>query len=81
MALKAGEKPDGLDAAASVSFDTTLALLTEPGPLCKETWSKLVEVLGKQGALAVVQYVAWYAYNSMLMNACDVQLPEGEKNW
>lgn len=77
--IKVGKKPQDLDAKASVAFDAAIKLASNPGPLKKESWDNLVEKLGEQGALAVVHYVGLYAYTCVLLNGCDVQLPQGER--
>lgn len=78
-AIIAGQKPNDLDVGPSAAYDATKELLTKPGPLGKETWGALVKEFGKEGALAVVHWVGNYAYASILMNAVDTPVPEGEK--
>ena len=43
-----------------------------------EQWGRAERVLGKMGALALVHFVGFYSYTAVLINGCDVRLPEGE---
>lgn len=52
--------------------------MAKPGPLKKESWDAVVKELGRKGALALVHFVGMYAYTCILLNGCDVPLPEGE---
>lgn len=72
--IKTGKKPSDLDAAAAATFDVAIALNNMTGPLEAGLWEALV----KEGALAVVHYVGVYAYTCVLLNACDVGVPERE---
>lgn len=78
--IKAGKKPEGLSEAADVAYDMAKKLVHGRGGLEEGVWKKAVEKLGgKEGAQAVAQYVGLYAYTCVLLNACDVPVPEGEK--
>jgi 4-carboxymuconolactone decarboxylase len=55
-----------------------MALSREPGPLSRELWHGCVNEFGRDGALALIHYVGLYAYTCVLLNGCDVALPEGE---
>ncbi|CZR58871.1 uncharacterized protein PAC_08763 [Phialocephala subalpina] len=77
--IKSGEKPKDLGKGESVAFDATMELVGKPGPLAKERWDEVVKEFGEQGALALVHYVGLYAYTCILLNGCDVSLPEDEK--
>ncbi|GAB7354787.1 hypothetical protein MBLNU459_g5183t1 [Dothideomycetes sp. NU459] len=77
--IKNGKKPDGLDDQCSVAFDVAIQLSRTPGPLSGEHWDKAEKVLGKQGTLALIHYVGYYAYTCILLNGCDVPVPDGEK--
>jgi len=78
--IKAGRKPEGLSAGANVAYDMAKALLHGREGLDGAMWERAVKELGgKDGAQAIAQYVGVYAYTCILLNACDVPVPEGEK--
>ena len=79
--IKLGKKPDDLGREESVAFDVSLELVSRKGPLGKERWDEAVGCFGREGALVLFQYVGLYAYTCVLLNGCDIQLPEGEKIW
>jgi hypothetical protein len=54
-------------------------VVKKPGPLKREIWDSVVREFGKQGAMVLVHYCGLYAYTCILLNGCDVPLPEGEK--
>lgn len=74
--IKDGGKPKDLSEADGLAFDAAKALCEKPGPLEKGIYDGLVKHFGKKGALAVVHYVALYAYTCVLLNGCDVSVPE-----
>lgn len=76
--IKNGQKPKDLDKGSSVAFDAAIELVAKPGPLKKESWDAVVKELGRKDALALVHFVGMYAYTCILLNGCDVPLPEGE---
>lgn len=77
--IKTGTKPSNLDEKCSVAFDVAIELVTKPGPLSKQSWDKAEKTLGKQGTLALIHYTGYYAYTCVLLNGCDVPVPDGEK--
>jgi hypothetical protein len=64
-----------------VAFGVAVELAGVKGPLGREMWEELVECLGREGALALVQVCGLYGYTCLLLNGCDVRVPEGEKIW
>ena len=82
--LSQGKKPEGqdkLDERCDLAFDIATELCGQDGRksrLSQELWDRAVGQLGKDGTLEVVHYGGVYAWMCMLMNACDVPLPEGE---
>lgn len=76
--IKHGEKPGDLQEIGNVAFDVTMELLKKPGPLAEEKWKEAEKAFGREGAMALVHYVGYYAYTSLLLNGLDIQLPEGE---
>lgn len=79
--IKNGRKPKGLGREESVTFDVVVELAWGRGPLGRERWEELVGCLGREGALALVQVCGLYGYTCLLLNGCDIRLPEGEKIW
>ncbi len=79
-AVKVGKKPEGLPDDCDVAFDVTVELCkVGKGRLGDEHWERAERVLGKMGALALVHFVGFYSYTAVLINGCDVTLPEGER--
>ncbi|KAL1636798.1 hypothetical protein SLS56_000891 [Neofusicoccum ribis] len=76
--IKAGDKPHDLDEECSIAFDITTELLKRPGPLSEELWKRAEKTLGTQGATALVHYIGYYSYVSIMQNGFDVPLPNGE---
>ncbi|KAF7845852.1 hypothetical protein BT93_L0348 [Corymbia citriodora subsp. variegata] len=77
--ITSGEKPDDLDEECSIAFDTAMELVKKPGPLSKQNWDRLNKAFGQQGALALIHFVGYYCYTCVLLNGCDVPVPDGEK--
>lgn len=77
--IKMGKKPGDLDTAAAAAFDVAIALSNKAGPLDARLWEALVKEVGKEGALACVHYVGVYAYTCVLLNACDIGVPDEEE--
>lgn len=77
-AIKAGSKPradERWDDQCDVAFDVAVALTRTAGSLHADLWKRAREVLGLEGFLALVQYVALYAYTSIILNAVDEPIP------
>jgi 4-carboxymuconolactone decarboxylase len=82
--IKKGKKPEGLDKEAGLAFEATVELLGmegKKGGLGKERWQELRGTFGEEGTLMLVHYVGLYAYTCVLLNGCDVPVPEGESLW
>lgn len=74
-----GKKPEGLDEQGSVAYDVAVELVDKKGPLGNEMWDRGVGAFGgKEGMLALVQYIGVYSFVSVYLNGCDVPIPEGE---
>ncbi|TKA70893.1 hypothetical protein B0A55_08093 [Friedmanniomyces simplex] len=71
-----GEKPEGLDEESSVAYDVAAYLAGTPGPLPQELWERSVKALGKEGTVALVHYVGFYACTCIVLNAMDAPVPE-----
>lgn len=74
--LGEGRMATGLDEQCQVAFEVARELCGTPGPLKEELWHKSVKILGRDGALALMHYVAFYAYLAIMLNAVDVPAPE-----
>lgn len=75
-AIKQDRKPEDLDENCSLAFDVAKRLCSAPGPLPKELWDRCLEAFGKDGTLALVHYVGFYAYLCIALNAVDARVPE-----
>jgi 4-carboxymuconolactone decarboxylase len=78
--IKAGEKPLDLGEPESVAYEVAVELVSRMGPLSEGAWERAVKILGREGAVALVHFVGFYAYTAVLLNGFDVPLPEGEVN-
>ncbi|KAK8200831.1 hypothetical protein M8818_006148 [Zalaria obscura] len=75
--VKRGTKP-AMEEDCEAAYDAAKELCTKPGPLSEPTWQRIERHFGREGALALVHYVGFYAYTCLLLNGCAVPLPEGE---
>lgn len=75
-----GEKPQGLNEECEVAYDVAVHLAGRPGPLEAGLWDRAVKAFGKDGAVALVHFVGFYAYTSILLNAIDAPVPEDEES-
>ncbi|PGH16656.1 hypothetical protein AJ80_05158 [Polytolypa hystricis UAMH7299] len=75
-AAKAGEVPEGVSEREREAyvFAKELAGL-KGGPLAAEVFGKARDVLGREGAAAVMHTVGSFLYASVLLNAADVEAP------
>ena len=81
-AVKNGTKPseeDALDEQCEVAFDVAVELSSKKGPMSDATWKRAEQAFGREGAAALIQICAQYAYTCVCLNAADVVVPEGEK--
>jgi 4-carboxymuconolactone decarboxylase len=81
-AVKNGTKPsreDALDEQCEVAFDVAIELANKRGPMSEVTWKRAEQAFTREGAAALIQYCALYAYTCVVLNAADVPVPEGEK--
>jgi 4-carboxymuconolactone decarboxylase len=78
-AVKNGKKPSGehvLDEQCEVAFDVAVELSNKKGNMSNLNWKRAEQAFGKEGAAALIQVCAVYAWASVLMNAADVPAPE-----
>lgn len=73
--IKENRKPADLNSSCSLAYDVARRLCSAPGPLPDDLWQGSVEAFGKEGAIALVQYTALYAYISITLNGLDVPVP------
>ena len=77
--IKSGKKPTGLSEAADVAYDASYHLINTPGPLPIEIWNKCDKVLGRDGTVAMINWLGWYTFNCIFVNAIDAGVPESEQ--
>ena len=70
-----GEIPEGLTDNEAVIYITALKLAHAKGPLDKKSWQEVEGKLGKDGAARVGHAVAWFVYNSTLLNLGAIDVP------
>jgi 4-carboxymuconolactone decarboxylase len=78
-AVKTGKKPSGhdaLDEQCEVAFDVAIKLANKKGLMSEANWKRVEAAFGKDGAAALIQYCALYAWACVLLNAADVPVPE-----
>jgi 4-carboxymuconolactone decarboxylase len=71
-----GEKPDDLSEECDVAYDVAEYLASTPGALPIELWDRAMLALGKEGTVALIHYVGFYAYTCIILNAMDAPVPE-----
>jgi len=79
-ALKTGTKPVGLDEQSDAAYEVARELVEKKGPMSKGRWDDAVRIFGMDGALSLINYVGFYSYICMVVNAVDTPVPEGV-NW
>ncbi|EME47083.1 hypothetical protein DOTSEDRAFT_69151 [Dothistroma septosporum NZE10] len=75
-AIKKDLRPGQLNENCSLAYDVTKRLCSRPGPLPQELWDSSIGAFGKEGTIALVHYVGFYAYLCIALNAVDVPVPE-----
>lgn len=75
-AIKRDEKPGDLNEECALAFDVAKYLCSQKGPLPRGMWERCVRAFGREGTVALVQYVGFYAYLSIALNAVDAPVPE-----
>ncbi|KAF2482533.1 AhpD-like protein [Neohortaea acidophila] len=73
--MLAGKKPASFNAEQSVVFDVAHELAYGSGTLPQDLWDRAVEVLGRPGTIALVQYVGFYSYACTILRGFDVEIP------
>lgn len=76
--IKIGKRPTDMDESCNVAFDAALELAKVPGPLSGQTWERIKDAFGQDGAQALIHYIGFYLYMCTLLNGFDVRLPEGQ---
>ena len=70
-----GMTPEGFANTEVVIYETALKLARARGALDKESWQEAESKLGKDGAARLGHVVAWFIYNSTLLNLGAVDVP------
>ncbi|KAI5357938.1 hypothetical protein Slin14017_G112990 [Septoria linicola] len=73
--IKIDQKPKDLNENSSIAYDVVKRLCSTPGPLPDTLWHASVTAFGKEGTIALVHYVRFYAYLCIALNAVDVPIP------
>lgn len=71
-----GKKPETLTEEGKAVFDVAYELASGSGPMAQETWENAVRLIGKDATTAVVHYVGFYSYVSVILRGFDVKVPE-----
>lgn len=73
-----GERPETFDEEAKAVCDVAYELVHGSGPLSEAAWTKAVNLITRDGAIAVVQYVGFYSYVCIILNGFDCKVPDPE---
>jgi 4-carboxymuconolactone decarboxylase len=79
QAVSSGKKPEGGDKLGEeeeVAFEFAITLGQGKGQLGDELWARGVELLGKEGCLALIHYVGFYAYTCIFLNGTGMPVPK-----
>lgn len=74
--IKRGIKPESLSQTDGIAYDVAYALVSETGPLRDDLWQRSVDVLGRSGTTALIQFVGFYSWVCIILNGFDVLVPE-----
>jgi len=74
--IKGDNKPADLNDQCSIAFDVSQYLCNKPGRLPQDLWDRSVQTLGRDGTVALIHYVGFYAYLCIALNAADVPVPQ-----
>lgn len=74
--IKRGERPDELNEQCGIAFDICQYLCKKLGPLPQDLWDLSVRSLGRDGTVALIHYIGFYAYLCIALNATDVPVPK-----
>ena len=70
-----GVTAEGLTDTEAVIYETALKLARAKGALDKESWLEAESKLGKDGAARLAHVIAWFMYNSTLLNLGALDVP------
>jgi hypothetical protein len=76
---RTGRVPKGLPEGETAAYVFSKALAEANGPVSDEIYEKAERILGKDRMVGLIHCVGLYTYTSMVMNASDVPVPDGEK--
>lgn len=76
LEIVSGKKPETLKEEGKAVFDVAYELAYGSGPLSQEKWDNAIRLIGKEATTAVVHYVGFYSYVSMVLRGFDVKVPE-----
>ncbi|KAJ6259247.1 hypothetical protein Dda_6146 [Drechslerella dactyloides] len=69
--LLAGLPPTGGTEQELISWEVARALISAKGPIPAEMWKRAEGAFGKEGAGALIHFVGFYAYTSIILNGAD----------
>ncbi|EPS42282.1 hypothetical protein H072_3759 [Dactylellina haptotyla CBS 200.50] len=79
-----GRPPSNATEQELISWEIARALvgagnLCKKGHLSDELWERAESLFGKTGIGALIHYVGYYAYTSIILNGAAIQIPNGEE--
>ncbi|OCL11733.1 hypothetical protein AOQ84DRAFT_286603 [Glonium stellatum] len=74
-----GHRPETLDEEGKALYDMAYEFMHGSGPLSQATWTNGVRLLTRDGAIAVVQYIAFYSYVCTILNGFDCRILSPEE--
>jgi 4-carboxymuconolactone decarboxylase len=74
-----GKRPETFDEEGKAVYDAAHELVDGSGPLSQAAWDRLVKLLSKDGATALVQLVGFYSYVCMILRGFDCKIPDADK--
>jgi len=76
---RSGSLPSSLSEREEAAYSFALQLAHMNGPMDDEVFARAQEVFGRDGVAALMHTTGSFLYSSVLFNAADICLPEGEK--
>lgn len=76
LRIRSMQKADSFTSADTIAFDVAVSLISCPGPLKASLYEEAVAKFGHDATVALIHFVGFYAYLSILLNAFDEPVPE-----
>jgi len=74
-----GKMPKDLSEREEATYVLAGELARLRGPLSEESFDKACKVLGREGVAALIHLSGCFLYSTVLLNAANVPVPDGEK--